>query len=44
MVIDLSGISFSGTGGGSGEGMSLEQEYIISVALNDLNTRLLAAE
>ena len=40
MIIDLSGINFGGSGSGSGGGMSLDQELVISQALNDLNDRL----
>lgn len=41
MVIDLSTINFAG---GSGGGMSADQELVISQALNDLNDRLKEVE
>ena len=44
MVIDLSGISFAGGGTGGGGGMSADQELVISMALNDLNDRLVEVE
>lgn len=37
MIVDLSNINFAGGGSGSGGGMSLDQEYVIALALNDLN-------
>jgi len=37
MIIDLSSINFAGGGSGSGGGMSLDQEYVIALALNELN-------
>lgn len=41
MVIDLAKINFAGTSGsGGGGGMSVDQELVISQALNDLNDRL----
>ena len=41
MVINLSNINFAGgSGSGSGGGMSTDQEFVISMALNDLNDRV----
>lgn len=42
MIINLANIDFSG--GGSGGGMTEDQEYVISVALNNLNDRLKEVE
>lgn len=45
MVINLSNINFAGgSGSGSGGGMSADQELAISMALNDLNDRLVEVE
>lgn len=44
MVIDLSGISFAGSGSGGGSSMNAAQEEVISRALNDLNERLIVVE
>ena len=38
MIINLSKIDFAG--GGSGGGMSEQEEYVIALALNDLNERV----
>lgn len=40
MIINLAQIDFAGGGSGSGGGMSADQEYVIALALNDLNDRL----
>lgn len=43
MVISLATINLGG-GSGSGGGMSIDQEFVIAQALNDLNTRVAAIE
>lgn len=43
MIINFDKIG-SGSGSGGGSGMSTDQELVISMALNDLNDRLVEVE
>jgi len=44
MIISLSNINFGGGSGGSGGSLSEQEEYVIALALDTLNSRVTGLE